>query len=130
MKTKILIAALALATAAAAAHAEMVDIGTSADGMTTLRGKVGSIVASKSGATGIFGMTFRDYKGGPVTSTQNGRMTVSAKTCNDGAGNVVMTTLAGGRIGTYEWVSGDGSLADTVAQVMCLVFHDPKGTRT
>lgn len=117
IRALVVIAALALASTA---QAEVVDLATSHDGLTTLRGVVGSLKPTPKGSSAIFSWSVKPYTGAERTDITNFKATISKATCRAGAGAIQMTTLGGVPVGVHEWVAGDGSLADTVAQSLCL----------
>lgn len=123
MKFLVIAAMCAAMSVAGMAKAEMVELDHSNDGLLTLRGMVGSLKSTPKGATAVFGWTKKAYEGDKSADVRNFRVSVAKATCKAGAGNLRFTTLAGEGPSDHEWVQGDGSLADSIATVLCSVYR-------
>lgn len=107
-------------TTTGVANAEMVELEKSNDGLTTLRGLVGSLKPTAKGASGIFSWAKIPYQGAERSEITNFKASITKATCKAGAGDLVIAALSGSGPQPYEWAAGDGSLGDYIANTLCL----------
>lgn len=112
-----------MAWSRSASCAELVEMDVSLDGKSSISFLLGSAQRSGERARGTFSLKVD----GRVFNIVN---SISRQTCYAGTGPLFSAELVNPSvpIGSYQWVKGDGSFADTVTEILCATFEPQQKT--